>query len=32
MDPSLHRYLTAKKTVDDRALNRYVLDRLRAEL
>jgi hypothetical protein len=26
------RYLSAKKTVDDRSLNRHVLDRLRAEL
>ncbi len=26
------RYLLAKRTVDDRALNRHVLDRLRAEL
>jgi SAM-dependent methyltransferase len=29
---NLHRYLTSKQTVDDRALNRFVLERLREEL
>ena len=29
---SYSRYLLSKRTVDDRSLNRYVLDRLRAEL
>ena len=29
---SYSRYLASKRTVDDRALNRHVLDRLRAEL
>jgi SAM-dependent methyltransferase len=32
MAATLHRYLTAKQTVDDRALNRFVVDRLRAEI
>jgi SAM-dependent methyltransferase len=32
MAANLHRYLTAKKTVDDRALNHVVLDHLRAEI
>ncbi len=32
MAANLHRYLTAKKTVDDRALNQHVVDRLRAEI
>jgi SAM-dependent methyltransferase len=32
MAATLTRYLSSKKTVDDRALNRFVLDRLRAEL
>src|SRR4051812_9935217 len=29
---SFRRYLSSKKTVDDRALNAHVLERLRAEL
>jgi SAM-dependent methyltransferase len=32
MAATLHPYLDAKKTVDDRALNRHVIDRLRAEI
>jgi SAM-dependent methyltransferase len=32
MAATLHRYLNAKKTVDDRALNQHVIDRLRAEI
>lgn len=32
MAATLSRYLGAKKTVDDRALNRFVLERLRAEI
>jgi SAM-dependent methyltransferase len=32
MAAELHRYLTAKKTVDDRALNHFVVERLRAEI
>ena len=32
MAASSSPYLTSKKTVDDRALNRFVLDRLRAEI